>query len=231
METLWMRCSHSSLEKFYKALLQRSFEQETRRGFVLDNFPACTSWKLNEQDMDGGRVPMFSLGHLGLYFSEPQFPLCQASESRDSALALKPRHPEDGPRFVQLDSRLSSTKLCDWLVGERRDTKTNSGEKGCRSAKKSLLLRREEMDRLPCAKPWSKMFTWVSYSCGWGISPTRDPVDHVPSTLSLRMPFLLLLKFLKTCLGQSRKIKALGETKGNQSILFSRLKAHLESYS
>lgn len=163
-------------------------------------FPACTS----ESDVEKAESPTKSEkeqeteGTYVLFGSpgaqEPQFPLCQASESRDSALALKPRHPEDGPSWgVQLDSRLSSTKLCDWLVGERRDTKKSSGEKGCRSAKKSLLLLREEMDGLPCAKLWSRMFTWVSYSCCWGISPTRDPVDHVPSTMSLRI--LLLLNF------------------------------------
>lgn len=172
METsssMWMRCSRSSFFFFFKICVKVVKRlSEGQRSIVPGHLSRTHVQKplwdglrrklkvkvlQSQRKSRRRRVPMFSLGQLGLYFSEPQFPLCQASESRDSALALKPRHPEDGPSWgIQLDSRLSSTKLCDWLVGERRDTKKYSGEKGYKSPKKSLLRLREEMDRLPCAK-------------------------------------------------------------------------------
>lgn len=58
----------------------------------------------------------------------PNFSLCQPIASRESALDIWPGHAGCPCCLSQLGSRLSSTKLRDWLRGEKEDRERRNGE-------------------------------------------------------------------------------------------------------
>lgn len=111
----------SSLNEPLHAALRRhlSCRREARRSRLTGvKHPKRSSYRIiTERGHVRGREPIFFFLWIGSGTeSKPQFPLCQPTESRDSALELKPGQPEECPRWgLQLGSRLSSTKLCDWL--------------------------------------------------------------------------------------------------------------------
>lgn len=95
-----------------------SCRQEAHRRRLTDvKHPKRSSYRIiSERGYVRGREPIFFLWIGSGTGSKPQFLLCQPTESRDSALELKPGQPEECPRWgLQLGSRLSSMKLCDWL--------------------------------------------------------------------------------------------------------------------